>query len=84
VQTQWLDWRLVRRDWSKELAYALRAWRASSESWAGSVVPVEDAALCMEKRLDCELEGVRTVRGAGTWDRTSDEKSVRVGVVPYG
>jgi len=44
-----------------ELAYALSALRDSSESWLGSAeVDADDCVLCMEKRLDCELEGVRT------------------------
>lgn len=60
---QWFDWRRDRRDWSKELAYALRALRVSSDSWAGSEgLDDEETALCMENRLDCELEGVRTPR----------------------
>lgn len=84
-KTQWLDCLLDRRDWSNDEAYALSAFRASSESWAGSeALDAVDEALCMEKRLDCELEGVRTVFVEGTWARTSDEKSERVGVVPYG
>jgi hypothetical protein len=46
------------REWSNELAYALKAFSDSSESCAGSdVVDVED---CMEKRLDWEVDGVRT------------------------
>jgi hypothetical protein len=37
--------------------------RVSSDSWAGSDgLDDDDAALCMENRLDCELEGVRTPR----------------------
>jgi hypothetical protein len=88
-ETQWLDWRRDLRDWSNELAYALRALRDSSESWAGSEgALLDDAALCMEKRLDCELEGVRAVLavviGECTCARTSDDRSGRVGVVPYG
>lgn len=86
-ETQWPDWRLDRRDWSNELAYALRALRASSDSCVGSGALDEeedDEALCIEKRLDCELEGVRAVLDAGTDARTSEGKSERVGVVPYG
>ena len=90
-RTQWLDWRRDRRDWSNELAYALSALRASSDSWAGSEgALLDDTALCMEKRLDCELDGVRTPREVVVGEcectcvRTSDDRSERVGVVPYG
>jgi len=52
-----VDCRLEYRDWSKELAYALNALLDSSESCAGS--DAVDKVLCIEKRLDCELDGVR-------------------------
>lgn len=50
------------RDWSKELAYARRACRDSSDSLVASGGGVADEALCMEKRLDCELDGVSVSR----------------------
>jgi len=53
------DWRLEYRDWSKELAYARKAFRDSSESWIGSAA-VDEVVLRMEKRLDWELDGVKT------------------------
>lgn len=62
-----VDCRLEYRDWSNELAYALRAFFDSSESWLGSEA-VDDVELCKEKRLDWELEGVNTdleVKGIG-------------------
>jgi len=54
-----VDCRLEYRDWSNELAYALKAFLDSSDNWIGSEV-VDECELCIEKRLDCELEGVRT------------------------
>lgn len=54
----YVDCRLEYRDWSKELAYALKAFFDSSESWTGSVAV--DEVLRIEKMLDCELDGVRT------------------------
>jgi hypothetical protein len=56
--------------------------RDSSESCAGSAAVVEEA-LCMEKRLDWELDGVRTVLATGDGgNRSTVETSERVGVVP--
>jgi len=49
------------RDWSKELAYAFNALLDSSESGEGSEA-VDEVVLCMEKRLDCELDGVNVGR----------------------
>jgi len=53
-----VDCRLEYRDWSNELAYALKAFLDSSDNWVGSE-PVDDVELCMEKRLDWELDGVK-------------------------
>lgn len=53
-----MDWRREYRDWSNELAYALNALLDSSDTWFCS--DEVECVLCMEKRLDCELEGVRT------------------------
>jgi hypothetical protein len=47
------------------MAYALNAFLDSSESCAGSVVDVDD---CIEKRLDWELDGVKTGLAYGTGD----------------
>lgn len=40
-----------------------------------------DEALCMENRLDWELDGVNTGRETGE-ERVSEVRSVRVGVLP--
>jgi len=53
-----VDCRLEYRDWSNELAYALKAFLDSSDNCIGSE-EVEECELCIEKRLDCELEGVK-------------------------
>lgn len=84
---QLADWRLDRRDWSKELAYALNALFDSADSCTGSELAEDvDEELRIEKRLDCELDGVRTgrvVNDAGG-ERAMGANSERVGVVPYG